>query len=360
MTSTRTAVILASLVVIGVLIYLLAPILTPFLIAGLLAYIFNPIVVRLTRWHVPRPLAVLLVFLALTAVFLGLLLFLAPLAQQQVIRFAQNVPAYLDWVQQYWVPRIESLLGRPLPVDFNDIRAAVIANWEQIADIARRALVNVVSSGAQVALWLVNLALIPIVTFYLLLDWERLLVRTLDLFPPTAHETLRMLARRTDVALGSFLRGQLLVMIGLAAMYATGLWIVGLDLAVPIGLLAGSVSFVPYLGFVVGITAAGIAALLQFQDFMALAWVFPVFLVAQLVEGYVLTPRFVGSAIGLHPVAIIFSIMAGGQLFGFLGVLLALPAAAALKVWLGWLHASYITNEHSLEPKPRPRKTRPS
>ncbi|MBI3897795.1 MAG: AI-2E family transporter [Gammaproteobacteria bacterium] len=355
MNSPRAVVVLVFAIVIGVLLYLLAPILTPFLLAALFAYIANPLVLRLTRRRIPRGVAVALVFLLLIVAVAGLLFFIVPLLQRQVTAFAQKLPDHLDWMQDTLIPRIESLIGQPMPVDFDDVRDMAVLHWQEIANFLKLALSKFTTSGLHVVLWFVNLALVPIVTFYLLLDWERLQVLALELFPPSARPTIAHLARETDEVLGSFLRGQLLVMLGLAAMYSVGLLFIGLDLALPIGIVAGLVSFVPYLGFTVGIFSAGIAAYIEFQQPMVLLWVFLVFFIAHLVEGYVLTPRFVGSRIGLHPVAVIFSVMAFGQLFGFLGVLLALPAAAALKVWLGYLHRSYIAPP----PKaPRARRTR--
>ncbi|BAU49047.1 membrane protein [Sulfurifustis variabilis] len=356
MSGVRALVILAAAAGAAVLLYLLAPILTPFLLAALLAYLFNPLVARLERWKLPRAAAVGLVFFLLVAATGVLLLFLVPMVSRQIVVFAGRVPVYLDWVQTNLVPRVEALIGEPLPVDFVQLREAIVANWQQVAKILRTALTQITASGMQVVLWLVNLVLVPIVTFYLLLDWNRIVRATLELFPPRTRPTVARLTGETDAVLSSFLRGQLLVMLALAAMYSAGLLVIGLELALPIGLLAGLVSFVPYLGFIVGLGTAGVAAYLQFQDPSLLAWVFLVFFVAQLVESYVLTPRLVGARIGLHPVAVIFAVMAGGQLFGFLGVLLGLPAAAALKVWMRHVHRSYIAPPE--KPRRAPRRAR--
>lgn len=353
MNGARVVAIVAVGAGAAVLLYLLAPILTPFLLAALLAYLFNPLVVRLERLKLPRAAAVALVFLLLVAATVALLLFLVPMASRQIVVFAARVPVYFDWVQTNLVPRVEALIGEPLPVDFTQLRDAIVANWQQVANVLRTALTHITASGMQIVLWFVNLVLVPIVTFYLLLDWERIVRATLELFPPRARPTVARLTAETDVVLSSFLRGQLLVMLALAAMYSVGLLVIGLELALPIGLVAGLVSFVPYLGFIIGIGAAGMAAYLQFQDPSVLAWVFLVFFVAQLVESYVLTPRLVGARIGLHPVAVIFAVMAGGQLFGFLGVLLGLPAAAALKVWLRHVHRSYIAPPDKASRAPR-------
>ncbi|MEK7717444.1 MAG: AI-2E family transporter, partial [Pseudomonadota bacterium] len=199
----------------------------------------------------------------------------------------------------------------------------------------------------------VNLLLIPVVTFYLLLDWNRLLARSLALVPPRRQTWVANLARETDEVLGSFLRGQLMVMMSLATIYSVGLTLAGLDLALPIGVLAGLASFIPYAGFLGGLIAAALAAYLQFHDWLPLLWVAGVFLTGQVLESLWLTPRLVGNRIGLHPVAVIFAVMAGAQLFGFTGVLLALPAAAVLKVWLRHGHRMYAGDSTKKRRPPR-------
>jgi predicted PurR-regulated permease PerM len=176
--------------------------------------------------------------------------------------------------------------------------------------------------------------LVPVVTFYLLRDWDHLVAQVRELLPRPVEPKVSALAGEIDAVLAEFLRGQLTVMAALALIYIVGLWAVGLELAFSIGLIAGLVSFVPYLGVIVGVVLASIAALLQFQDVWHLVAVVAVFGVGQMLEGMVLSPLLVGDRIGLHPVAVIFAVMAGGQLFGFFGVLLALPVAAAIVVLL--------------------------
>lgn len=346
---------LALLVGAGWLIYLLAPVLTPFLVAALLAYIGNPAVTGLQRWCLPRWLAVLAVFAVFEALFTGLLVFLVPRVEQAMVVFIGKLPGYLDVLQHNLLPRLRAQWGIEFTLDVETLKSAALAHWQDLGNVLRQTLAYVTQSGVGLVLLLLNLVLIPIVTFYLLLDWERLLAGVLKLLPPAQQGRALKLARETDAVLGSFLRGQVSVMLALAVVYSSGLWLLGLDLALPIGLFTGLVSFVPYLGFISGVTAAGIAAYLQFHDAWMLLWVFGVFLIGQLLEGLVLTPRLVGGRIGLHPVAVIFAIMAGGQLFGFIGVLLALPAAAVLKVWLSHLHEYYVTPRKSRRPTARSR-----
>ncbi len=180
--------------------------------------------------------------------------------------------------------------------------------------------------------WLMNLVLIPVVTFYLLRDWDLLIKGIRELLPRKIEPTVSTLASEIDEVLGAFVRGQLMVMFALGAIYTAGLWLIGLDLAFIIGMGAGILSVVPYLGTVVGLVAAVLAAVFQFQDLFHTIMVLLVFGTGQALEGMVLTPKLVGDRIGLHPVAVIFAVLAGGQLFGFLGILLALPVASALNV----------------------------
>jgi predicted PurR-regulated permease PerM len=341
MTEGRTLFQLAFTALGAWLIHLLSPILTPFLVGGLLAYLGNPAVARLARWRFPRPLAVALVFLLFVLALIGLLLFLIPALQGQIVAFTAKVPVYLDWLQNTGLPQLQNRLGLELPLDMASLRQAVLDHWREVGDWARAFVVYLTKSGWSVVGWAVNLLLIPVITFYLLLDWDQLLARALALAPPRRQAQLAQLARESDEVLGSFLRGQMSVMIALAFVYSAGLSLVGLDLALPIGVFAGLVSFVPYLGFVSGLLSAAVAAYLQFHDAWTLAGVAAVFVTGQLLESLLLTPRLVGEKIGLHPVAVIFAVMAGGQLFGFTGVLLALPAAAVLKVWVRHLRDFY-------------------
>ena len=342
MTETRSIFSLALLVFAGWLVYLLAPVLTPFLFAGLLAYVCNPMVTGLTRIHLPRPLAVILVFLLFAALLAAIPFFLIPAVQSQIAAFAAKAPAYLDWLQHTALPQAEAILGVDLAPDMEAIRQTFLDHWREVGNWVGALTTYVAQSGLSLLGWFVNLLLIPVVTFYLLLDWKSILTRAKGLFPPRWQGRVQRLAQETDEVLGSFLRGQLSVMAALTVIYSVGLSLVGLDLALPIGLLAGLVSFVPYLGFITGVLTAGVAVYLQFHDAFHLLAVLAVFLSGQLLEGLWLTPRLVGHRIGLHPVAVIFAIMAGGQLFGFLGVLLALPSAAVLKVWLRHVHETYV------------------
>ncbi len=320
----------------GVLIYLLRPILTPFLLSAFLAYLGDPLVDHLQRYGISRTLAVFTVFALITLLGLAVIVILFPLLQQQFLSLITQVPEALAWLEQ-WIT--EALPG---VVDPKSLKEALSSHWQQVG-MALTGIIQKVSQSSQVLLsWAAYMVLIPVVTFYLLRDWDPLVARTHDLIPPRYAPTVLKLAGECDEVLAAFFRGQLLVMLGLGCIYTLGLWAVGLDYALSVGLLAALVSFVPYLGFVVGMTVASLGALVQFHDAVHIVYVALVFGVGQVIEGSVLSPWLVGERIGLHPVAVIFAVMAGGQLFGFFGVLLALPLAAIIMVLLRHSHELYV------------------
>jgi len=216
--------------------------------------------------------------------------------------------------------------------------------WRKAYRAAAQVLASLGSSGMTLLHWVTNLMLIPVLTFYLLRDWDDLVARIHEMLPRPIEATVARLARESDQVLGAFLRGQLSVMLALGVIYSVGLSLIGLDFALLIGMLAGLLSFVPYMGFVVGLLSAGFAVLMQTHEVLQLVPVLIVFGVGQLIEGMVLTPWLVGDRIGLHPVAVIFAVLAGGQLFGFIGVLLALPVAAVLAVVVRHAHERYRTS----------------
>ena len=346
MTDSQKWLLLAGIAAAVALVYLLAPILTPFVTGALLAYLGDPLVDRLEDRGRSRTMSVVAVFLLIFLTGTLLLLVLLPLMEQQVAWLMGNLPAYIAWVQENLLPRAASLLGLPegaVPLD--TLKVAIKAHWQQAGGVLVSILGDVSKSGLTLLAWLGNLVLIPVVTFYLLRDWDVLMGYIRHLLPRAWEGTVVGLAGDCDRMLSQFFRGQLLVMAALGIIYTAGLWIVGLDLALLIGVVAGVVSFVPYMGLLVGLLLAGTAAFFQFHEFLPLLYVAVVFGVGQLIEGMVLTPLLVGDRIGLHPVAVIFAVLAGGQLFGFLGVLLALPVAAVIAVLLRDLRARYLESE---------------
>ena len=339
-TDRQYLVWLAFVVAIGVLFYLLAPILAPFLFAAILAYICNPIVTRLSRRGVPRGLAAALVLIALAALFTLLLLVLLPLLVRQVRAVAEQMPMYIDWLRGVVAPWVQRNFGIELDMDL--VRNWLAEHASEIQAYALKLLPTLTSGGAAVVGFVLNLVLVPVVLFYLLRDWERLLRQIDVMIPRRWHTVATKLATDIDRVLGEFLRGQLLVMLLMSILYVAGLWLAGLDYALAVGLIAGLLTFVPFLGVITGVVLATLTGLLQFGDYHALIWIWLVFALANVIEGYVLVPWLVGDRIGLHPLAVIFALLAFGQLFGFFGVLLALPASAALLVWLRHMREKYL------------------
>lgn len=338
--------LLAIVVVIAWLVWLLSPVLMPFAVAAMLAYLGDPMADRLERLGLSRNLAATIVFVVLLVVVVGILLLLIPLIVRQVENLIENLPRYGEWAQHVAWPWIQQKLHLdPHTFDSDSLLAAIKSHIGSIGSVATVVLGKVSRSGLGIALALTNLVLIPVVAFYLLRDWDRL-VATIDrMLPRSIEPTIAHLARESDRILGAFVRGQLLVMLGLGMFYGAGLGLVGLTVGPLIGMVAGLLSFVPYLGFIIGFVAAIIAVLVQYGDWTHVLLVCGVFVVGQLLEGYVLVPKLVGDKIGLHPVAVIFAVLAGGELFGFLGVLLALPAASVIMVLLRYLIERYRLSE---------------
>jgi predicted PurR-regulated permease PerM len=330
--------------IVGWLIWLLAPVLTPFVCAALLGWLGDPWVDRLQRTGRSRTTAVVMVFTLMLLLLVLALVILVPMIERQVVTVIESLPAYRDWFVQTALPWVERRTGLELVawLDPDRLTEWVRGHWQQAGGVAATLFGYFSRSGFAVMAWIANLVLLPILTFYFLRDWDLLVERIAALVPRDHIATVNRLALESNEVLGAFLRGQFLVMLALGAIYAIGLSVVGLKVGLLVGIIAGLISFVPYLGTASGIVLGVIAALVQSGgDWSLVAMVMGVFVVGQMLEGYVLTPRIVGDRIGLHPVAVIFAIMAGGQLFGFLGMLLALPIAAIANVLLRFAHERY-------------------
>ncbi len=327
------------------IIGLLAPILTPFVLGALLGWLGDPLVDRIERTGRSRNVAVALVFGLMSLLLVLALVILVPMLERQVRTLVESAPGYRDWLLQTAVPWIEARTGLELMswLDPERLVGWVREHWQQAGGVATAVAGYLSRSGFAMVAWVINLVLLPILTYYFLRDWDLLVERVAALVPRDHLDTVTRLARESNDVLGAFLRGQFVVMVALGAIYAVGLQLSGLKLGLLIGLVAGLISFIPYLGATAGVVMAVLAALVQAQGFdtRLLVMVGVVFTVGQLLESYVLTPRIVGDKIGLHPVAVIFAVMAGGQLFGFLGMLIALPAAAVINVLLRFAAERY-------------------
>lgn len=327
----------------------LAPVLMPFLLAAVLAYALHPAVEAMHGKRIPRWLGAGVAIFLLMLVLLAVVLLIVPVITKQVPLLKEQVPLLLERLNDSLVP-LAARFGIDVQIDvaqFREWLRELVAGHE--SDLISGLLSSLRIGGSALAAVFGNLVLTPIVAYYLLLDWSNMVERVKGLIPPRWRASVQSFLDETDEVLGQYLRGQLLVMGVLAVFYTVGLALAGLKLALPIGVFTGLAVFVPYLGFGLGLVMGLLAAVLQFQTLLGVAIVGVVYIVGQTVESMYVTPRLLGERIGLHPIAVIFALMAFGQLFGFVGVLIALPASAVLLVAIRRAKAGYLASNLYLE-----------
>ena len=337
--------IAVAVVAFALLVNWLGGVLTPFLIGAMLAYLGSPAVTWGERHRVPRTLGTLLVVVIMGLLIVGLALVLVPLIQSEISQLIRRLPDLAAQLYERVAPWLRDTLGVELQFDLATIKDLITENLSSAETITLKVLSSVKAGGLVLLGILINLAMIPVVMFYLLRDWNRLVGHLDNLLPRRWLPRVRIIAREIDLVLAEFVRGQLSVMGVLAVYYSIGLTLAGLQHALPIGILTGLLVFIPYVGFGLGLILGMIAALLQWSGLPAFLAVVAVYGVGQLLENYVLVPWLVGDRIGLHPLAVIFALLAFGELFGFAGVLLALPVSAALLVGLRHLRAAYVSTD---------------
>jgi predicted PurR-regulated permease PerM len=346
-TQKRAAAWTAIALLAVLLLRALGPVLTPFLVAAVLAYALTPLVDRLDQLgdgRMPRLLAVVVVELLFILAVLCLVLLIVPVLAKEVPLMREQIPQLFDRLHATLSPWLAQF-GLRISLDLASLRQQLVeylqSNWGDSFGSVWSSL----KIGGSVALALVgNAVLVPVALFYLLLDWKDLVRRVLQLVPPRARPGVDSFTSEADQVLGQYLRGQILVMVTMAVFYSTGLALFGLELALPIGVFTGLAMFVPYVGFGIGLLLALLAGLLEFASAKAFVMVGTVYGLGQLVEGLYLTPRLVGERIGLHPLAVIFALLAFGQLLGFVGVLIALPASAVLLVAIRRMRTGYFAS----------------
>ncbi len=319
---------------------LLSPILGPFLFSALLAYLGDPIADKLEK-RMSRTLAVVTVYVGILLLLILTVLVFIPLISEQLGRLLGKLPAAVDVVHAKLIPFLQEQFSYQPGEGKDVLLSAIKGHLKDLPTLANKVFAWLGGSSSYLFAFLANLFLVPVVTFYLLRDWDILVAKAHALIPREQESMVSTLAIESNDMLAAFLRGQFAVMNALGLIYAIGLSVVGLDGAILIGFVSGWLSFVPYLGLVIGLGVATVMAYFQFADIWHPVAVVVVFVVAQALEGSVLTPRFVGERIGLHPVAVIFAILAGGQLAGFAGVLLALPVSAVLNVLIRHAQSAY-------------------
>jgi predicted PurR-regulated permease PerM len=333
--------VIAAIVAVGYLVSALAAVLTPFAIGAILSYVGAPIVAWLEKRRIPRSVGAVVVIVAFVGFIAGMILVVAPLVSREIANISEKFPELLARAQDEWLPWVNQTFGLSLSLDFSQLKTLATENKDVVTDITTRIAGSAKLGGQLLLTLIVNLTLIPVVMFYLLRDWPQVIDGLDDVLPHTMQPTVRALASEIDAVLSEFLRGQGLVMIALAAYYCVALKLVGLEFALPVGLVTGLLVFIPYIGFGLGLILGMLAALTQFSTPGPIIAVAAVFMIGQILEGFVLVPYMVGDRIGLHPLAVIFALMAFGQLFGFVGVLLALPLSAALLVAIRMLRKRF-------------------
>ncbi len=347
----RAALALGVLAALMLALWLFSPILTPFVLAAAVAYFLDPSASYLARLGVPRGLAALLLVLALAAVSLLALLLLYPLLIAQVTVLLQRLPAYVLGVGQA-VREALTMLSERLGPEVVDTRLQDLAVGQagSIISFFGSALARLIGGGVALFNVFTFVAVTPVVAFYLLRDWPRMTARMDSWLPRRSAGVLRQLARDVDRVVSAWLRGQLLCCLLLAAIYASGLTLVGLELGLAVGLMSGLLSFIPYVGSLTGMLAGLLLALAQFGTWHGVGTVLAIFLTGQIVEGYLIYPYLLGNRVELHAVWVIFALFAGGIAFGFLGVLLAVPMAAALGVVARFWLRRYLESPLYLDP----------
>lgn len=351
MTSSRFAALQWSLFVALalLLLYLLSPILTPFVAAAILAFICNPLVRRLCALKLPRTLAVVLVMLAMLLLFAGLLLIMLPLLEKEISLFVTRLPDFIEAAHVKLLPKLQQWFGTDLQWDSTALKNLLVSHWQSAGGVAEKLLPWLSSSSGAILGVFINLVLIPVAMFYMLRDWDAMAKKLDALIPRHWHGKVHEVGSEVDRVLAEFLRGQISVMLLMSLFYSVALWLAGLEFALPIGIVAGMLVFIPYLGMITGLLLATLAAVMQFTEFTSVLWVWAVFGAGQMLEGTLVTPWLVGERIGLHPLAVIFALLAFGELFGFFGILLALPLSAILLVGLRrgkiWYLSSHMYNK---------------
>jgi predicted PurR-regulated permease PerM len=336
--------IIAGIALILWVLYLLKPVVIPFIGAFLLAYLFSPIVEKLDRF-LPRWLSISVVFIGIGLIVTWAIWFLVPVVWKQLIYARDSIPAGIHWINYTFLPWVSKTFNvEQMEIDTEQISTTIMSyvQTNYSADSIQAMALKIAQSGLNFIQIGGTVILIPIIAFYFLLDWKRMLQNLKDLIPRRYEKSTLTIVGECHSVLGAFVKGQFLVMFLLGVVYAVGLQLIGLQVGLIIGMIAGLASIIPYLGFGVGIIAAVIASLFQFGlDWTHLALVALVFGIGQIIEGYVLQPFLLGDKIGLSPVAVVFAVLAGAQLAGFLGMLIALPVAAVIVVLLKHVREFY-------------------
>lgn len=349
---TRIKWAIVGLAGLCVLLYLLRTVLTPVFLSLLLAYLLDPLIDKMEARRIPRTVAIFIFVGVLLSLAVAVLLILIPIAQREISSAVSAFPYYFARFQENVTPWLEKTFGTHLPTTLDEVMREISANLDKIPTEVVKPFAGIIkkifSNTLYIVLGLLNLVVVPVFTFYFLRDFDKMKSKAVALVPVAYRNWTVEKFRQVDKTLGAFLRGQLTVCTVLAVLYSVGLVMTGIDMAVVIGVSSGYLFIVPYLGTIFGIVTASIMALLKFHDFWHVLAVWGVFAVVQFFESYILTPRVVGEQVGLKPVSVIIALLIGGSLFGFLGILIAVPTAAVLKIFADDLLELYRKSEFYL------------
>ncbi len=326
------------------LVWLLSPILAPFLAGAIFAYMLNPLVNRLEGRYVGRTLAVVLVLILTLIAVVALLLLVLPLFYKEAVAMSERLPDFLAWLDNRLAPWLRERFGIAAQFDLDTLKQLTTQFLQSDQGFMPRLLGSLQIGGLALLGFSIKLLLVPVVLFYLMRDWNDLIDRIDRMIPRHRLAQVQGIAREVDAVLAEFLRGQMVVIIVMICYYSLALWSAGLEFALPIGIITGGLVFIPYVGAFIGFLLGTVSALLQFDSFTGVLFVWLAFGIGQVLEGMVITPLLVGKRIGLHPVAVIFALLAFGQVFGFFGVLLALPASAILLVCMRRMGRAYVAS----------------
>ncbi|WP_107810381.1 AI-2E family transporter [Neisseria subflava] len=316
------------------LLYALGDVLTSFIVAAVLAYVLNPLVEWLQLKRIRRAPASMIIMALALLILLSLVLIIVPMLLNQFNNLAERLPQIVGFVQNKLLPWLNSVSGDYIQIDQESIIAWLQSHTDELSNTLKEWIPTLMRQSGNVISGVSNLVLLPLLLYYFLLDWKRWSSGISKLVPRRFIETYTRISGNMDEVLGEFLRGQLMVMMIMGLVYGLGLMLVGLDSGFAIGMIAGILVFIPYLGAFTGLLLATVAALLQYGSWQGLLMVWAVFGVGQFLESFFITPKIVGDRIGLSPFWVIFSLMAFGQLMGFVGMLAGLPLAAVTLVLL--------------------------
>lgn len=337
---------LASLLLVGLFFYMFRGILLPFVAGMALAYFLDPVADRLEKWGVSRPMATVLILIAFLLLFIVALIIVVPVLASQANSFISKIPEYVEQLQTLFASFNTGWLSRYVDLDMPDMKSSLGELLSEGAGLAGSVFLQIWNSGKALADLASLFVVTPVVAFYLLLDWDRMIENIESWIPRHNLEIVREISRDMNLAIAGFVRGQGSVCLILGIYYATGLTLTGLNFGLLIGLFAGLISFIPYVGSMVGLVLALGVALVQFwPDYISIILVLVVFFSGQFLEGNFLQPKMVGRSVGLHPVWLMFALFAFGSLFGFVGLLIAVPASAALAVLVRFALRRYLQSD---------------